>query len=369
MIYLFNSGFRPHYQSNALNTLFLPKGSINCYRYHESGDNVHVTKEFISQLSHLSKDESLAIIFVDRFSPGEYTYHPVRLGSFQRFELKDERVYIFVKLTDYVYPKNITSFNAHARKALLELGGPRLVGNDPECTADGNYALLGQDIFQPESDYIIGKDAWPKIVRSLETTQAFKSTRDKPVVFMKVEIQDQNGHTIYPKIRNGESSFDIVHNKHYKFCVNYQFPIQNKDTSHVETGAISLDDPPFRLISDNQLKLDTTSTFKEFNFTTKRYPEDTSGILSIQFTNNNVISPDKAVELNLVEQKSLWLITFFLLFFFSLFGWITTSVDFANFDWCNVYTSLMAEWPKLVFLAFQSVILFVLLKIFGKKIV
>ena len=369
MIYLFNSGFRPLYLSNALNTLFLPKGSINCYRYHESGNNVHVTKEFISQLGHLSKDESLAIIFVDRFSLGEYTYHPVRLGCYQRFEIKDERVYLYVELTDCVYPKNITSFNALARKALLELGSPKLVGNDPECTADGNYALCGPDIFQPESDYFIGKDAWPKIVRSLETTQAFRSTRDNPVVFMKAEIQDQNGHTIYPKIKKGESSFDIVHNKHYKFCVDYQFPIQNEDTSYVETGTISVNDPPFRLESDNQLKLDTTSTSKEYHFTTKKYPEDTSGNLSIQFTNKNVISPDKALGLNLVEQKSLWPVTFILLFFFSLLGWVTTSVDFTNFDFCNVYTSLMTEWPKLIFLSVQSLILFFLLKIFGKKIV
>jgi len=80
MIYLFNSAYRPLYTRNILNTIFIPPGGINEYRYSVRGNDIHIAPGSCSEFKNAPAGIPIVIIFIDRFGRSGYEYHPLRKG-------------------------------------------------------------------------------------------------------------------------------------------------------------------------------------------------------------------------------------------------------------------------------------------------
>src|ERR1017187_5979574 len=106
MLYLFNSAYRPLYTVNVLNTLTLPHGYVNEYRYKYSVKSKYLSTALFSSLGSLvSSNTDTVITFVDRFSDGGYTYHPLRKGRLVSWKQEGDQVFLRVSLADYVCSK------------------------------------------------------------------------------------------------------------------------------------------------------------------------------------------------------------------------------------------------------------------------
>ena len=362
MIYLFNSGFRSLYINNILNTLYLPDGCINEYRYRFSGEHIHISEETLSYVQRAHKGEPVAIIFVDRYSDHGYVYHPIRLGILLGHRQDLERLYFQVQLKEFIYPKDIEKFNRDSRKPLDDLASPSLVDNVPGSKDDGYYAIQCKSIFYPDDDYYRGEnDAWFSIVKSLESTHTFQPLY---TVFAKARILDQKDQVISPVIKKGLAHFDIIRGKLYSFRLDYMYSEQSLEARIIE-GEVKLDDP-FRLVSDSKILIDSVSNSKDYHFTSKRYPEDLSGKLLIVFQDSAGINYPE-LKLDIVEQHFFWLYIFLLLLFFSLIG-VFSTFDFNNFSLDKIWCFLESQWPRALIATLQSLLLFWIFRLFGKKI-
>lgn len=70
MIYLFNSAYRALYTRNVLNTLFIPKGGTNEYRYRVRGATTHIAADSYGDFINATSGEAITIVFIDRFGNG-----------------------------------------------------------------------------------------------------------------------------------------------------------------------------------------------------------------------------------------------------------------------------------------------------------
>ena len=210
MLYLFNSGYRPLYVKNVLNTLFLPSGYTNEYRYRYKGDPRHVPPAMYAQLATLEEDTKCAVCFIDRFAVPGYSYHPLRRGTYVSRREESEYVYIRVRLGDFVYPRNLNTFRQHIAQTLGTAGLPILTGSDPEGTNDGAYVIVGEDILGQTDDYLSGDGAWTTAVENLSETRALATTADQSPVFVRADIRQSSAASrrIDPVLHDGSARYD-----------------------------------------------------------------------------------------------------------------------------------------------------------------
>ncbi len=183
----------------------------------------------------------------------------------------------------HTYPRNINGFNSYAIKPLLDAGSPKLTQNNPEFTDDGYYCVLAQDIFSATSDYFPNDDAWANMVKSLSGTRAYTSTANDSIVFMRARIFYKNGKPISPTAKANDIAFDIVRNEKYYLDLTYRFPIQLADKTKTTQVLVAVDDPPFRLEEDKQVSIDSISNNMRRAFTTRKYPEETTGKICLTY--------------------------------------------------------------------------------------
>lgn len=233
MMYLFNSGYRPLYVKNVLNTIFLPSGYTNEYRYRYKGDPRHVPPAMYDQFTTLVQGTECVVCFIDRFAAQGYNYHPLRRGTYVSRREESDYIFIRVRLGDFIYPRNLSTFRQHIVQALGTAGLPALTGGDPESTNDGAYVIKCQSIFGQRDDYLSDDGAWTAAVRDLSGTRALASTPEQSPVFLRADIRQSAtpGKRINPILRDNSARYELKKGNSCELLLTYRFPRQRTDQS------------------------------------------------------------------------------------------------------------------------------------------
>ena len=235
MIYLFNSGYRLGYQINVLNTIFLPKGATNEYRYRYTGDGaIHIAPDSYNELLGTQVGTEIVVIFIDRFASGGYFFHPIRKGTLVSISPEEPRLFFRTQLFEYLYPKDPIDFNEAIKNRLAKLGLPQLTNADPMETGDGRYAIVSDSIFIDESKFLVGNAAYTQVTGNLQNANAF-STQDengktRQTIFVKSRIL-KDGKEHLPVLRNDIAVFNIAARERYSLALSYCFPVQKTDST------------------------------------------------------------------------------------------------------------------------------------------
>jgi hypothetical protein len=273
MLYIFNSGRRELYKTNVLNTLALPSNHTNRYRYRI---RQNLTEELAEKLQKIFLwKPQVAIIFIDRYATGGYVFHPIRLAKFKSAEIQSDQLHITVKLTDYIYPKNIQEFNTKFIRLLADKNLPELTNGDTNTAKDGLYVIEAPNIFKDKNSYLFGEPAWTEEIDKLKDTIALKSSDGDYFCFLKYKLQSTGWfkRDLTPDFYKGHSAFTVLRNNDYNLSITYKFPIQN-----IIAGATA----KLRLESDELVKwtgvtevsIDSFSNHVPTSFHIKRYTDD-----------------------------------------------------------------------------------------------
>lgn len=366
MIYLFNSGIRGQYLANVLNTLFLPNGSINEYRYNFEGKVVHVPTGFREYLS-TQINSPVVITFIDRYHSGGYFFHPLRKGHFLSYREDGDRLYIRVSLSRFVYPQNLDAYNSNLVTLLGPKGLARLTNNNTEEVDDGFYALYGNDLFQSEKDFYWDNKAWPRIVDDLATCKVFNDS-EKEVLFLKSEIKDEFDEDLIPDISSEQSEFKIIRKKSYKLTLTYKYPAQRANNKAQNEFKIIFQDPIKP--KNTTIKVDATSNSNELIFQSLKYPEEETGTISFDFPkiegNKELFHHNKEINMRIVEEKTFWWQIIALVTLYVAFGALIGS----DLTGVNTVKDLLSKlsWLKVGFGVLQTIVVVLLLRLMGKKI-
>ncbi len=236
MLYLFNSGARPEYVKNVLHTLHLPKGAINKYQYEI--DRTNYVDPAIKYPSKKEREKVL-IVFIDRHddNPDANKYIPLRYGELQRIELKESKVFFYVKLCDYI------SEPSYFQEKFKEKFHDKLF-YAKENKEHGHLAFKGDDII---GDYVSGNDDWFEIVKNISECSYLKETK---CIFTKFTLKNKNSKIVAPTIKNGEWSYKLKKYDSCKLDISYYIPfaeeMPNAETVYFKANDFSknyLNDP------------------------------------------------------------------------------------------------------------------------------
>jgi hypothetical protein len=277
VIYLFNSAFRPKYARNVMNTLYLPTGCMNEYRYRHTGEGANVSAALVSKLSDIAANTDCVFIFVDRYSSGAYTYHPPRFGKFVGHRTEAGYIYVKVALDRYTYPRHPAAFQKSLVGQLDSQGLVRLTNNMPENTSDGHYIIESDTIFGQKRDFYQGDEAWKEAVGCLAETRALSTNEDQISVFLKAELRDRRKQSsLRPNSKGNSHILGLVKDRAYELVLTYRFPKQEIDRTAQIRFEANLGDV-LRAQGGTCVNVDSLSNSIVVPFTTKRYAEDNSG--------------------------------------------------------------------------------------------
>lgn len=285
MLYLFNSSYDPLYQRNLLNTLFLPYGSTNEYRYTMSDTRTNVQPTILDLLSSL-KGEDITISFIDRYgvSPNgnpSYKYYPIRRAKFIRGMKDNDRIYVLLQLLDYIFPSDVQATS----DAIANLQGvAKLTNANPLEKNDGFYFLKADDIFG-NLKFEQANSAWTKSVMAISTSRQFAGTQNTRYIFARAEFHEYENEnkSINGKIgHNIRAYFPISKQKTHSFVISYDFPffVQNQviDT-YLQTEASD----NLYIFSNQKTELNSHSNRIELNFEPKSDCVDKNAYLKPTF--------------------------------------------------------------------------------------
>jgi len=371
MLYLFNSAFRPKYSKNVMNTLYLPEGCSNEYRYRSGGDHPNVSASFMSNRNKIATNTECVIVFIDRFASSGYCYHPLRIANLISF--RDEAGYLFAKvaLKKYIYPRNLQKLQTDLLSALSQAGLPRLTGDDPENPSDGHYILEAESIFGQASLFFERDEAWEAAVGDLEKTRALSANENQWPVFMKSEVRSREDQkTLLPVADGAVRRFEFTRDKTYELAVAYRFPKQMDDRQAQFKMQLHLGDV-LRPLSATDFAIDSIMNRDVKPFGTRKYAEDMSGSIALGIDEPpqgiDVIYPDVAIEFTLTEGTRFWLAVAASLLIYCLAGALLAA-DFSKlnpFSWKSL-ASLV--WPRMIIAFFQALALVLLFRKIGKKV-
>lgn len=270
-VFLFNSAYRPLYRTNVLNTLFLPHGMMNDYRYSISGPVRHVSNDDRAVLLRSGRRANAVVIFVDRFGVGGYSYYPLRGGVVLDVFEEASRLFIRVKLTDYVAASDRARFEKELRELLPEL--PKLTGGDPEKKDDGNYAMLVRGASSKNLLSLLerGDSTWTETTKLLAGVRAFQD----PTVFARLAVSGADdkrklravlqGHTTGVPLQKGSTG---------RVRFTYRFP-----ASGAEVHKIKIDATEGLYCAAEDVAIDSTSNSVDLTVEARRYQEEQRGEL------------------------------------------------------------------------------------------
>ena len=383
MIYLFNSAYRALYTRNVLNTLFIPKGGTNEYRYRVRGQTTHIAADSYGDFINAASGDSVVITFIDRFGHNGYVYHPLRLGRLVRCREQQDRLFFRVSLEEFVYPRDIGSFNQVLTRSLGQMGLPCLTGNDPRNADDGYYAINAGSLFTAVNDFHWGEDAWQNAVEQLRRTQAFSETSPPTVVgeeqdatpmeflFVRCDICDQSTkkQQVASKLRKDLAVFDLLRGARYEFLMSYRYPAQLTNTSYTATVEAKFGEN-LRALGSTTFNIDSYSNSVPLPFATKRHLEDNEDGVSFEFTSNRstfrLIGPDARLLFRFGESKLFWSILVFLLLVFTTLS-VVIGADLTKISPLTICNVVKTLWLKALAGFFQAAVLFVLFRLMGKK--
>jgi hypothetical protein len=188
------------YVKNILNTLFLPSGSFNRYRYSIAGQHVNVDPDTVQYLGSWRRrlKTQVLLLFVDRYRANDYDYVPLRYGTLKKFRVEGSQSFLTVKLGDYVTADSVT-----AGQFLQEYAGgtgfPRLTNGDPNNPDDGNYVVRSRAKMRELSAWTTGVLAWEGAVDRLSSAHRFQVPAGKSFIFLRSTVKKKSGGQMTPR--------------------------------------------------------------------------------------------------------------------------------------------------------------------------
>lgn len=228
MLYLFNSAYRNTYATNVLNTLSLPEGAINEYQYSKTRGHYNYIDESAFP-KECSPNDDVIILFIDRASPNNFEFYPLRRGKFVCCEERDGRVYYYVKLGDFYSCLDIIQYNYDLKKALNGL-----LFNCDSDNDDGNK--IGYFAFKSDHDALLGLKAddlsWSKVVESIANC---KYIDEKYLcIFTRFHLYIGDGKTPLKVKTNGKDWYYNLKFKHkYIIKVEYCIPAMDRNPQDI----------------------------------------------------------------------------------------------------------------------------------------
>jgi len=371
VLYLFNSGFRPLYVRNVLNTLFLPEGCTNEYRYRYVGEPRHVPPAVYSKLPELRSGMECVLCFIDRFGATGYNYHPLRLGAYLSNREANGYLYFRIQLGTLLYPRDLAAFKHHLLEVLDPLGLPKLTANDPENASDGSYAILAESIFRQADEYLKDDAAWTAAVEDLSKTRALSTNSEQSPIFIRIDVHQPSTDSkrIAPVLRDGASIYQLEKDKSHELSLTYRFPRQRTDQGARARVEIKLGD---NLRGQTSFSIDSHANSVLAPFSSKRYMEDSSGSITLSPVDESgqpsLLISDSSLRYEIRESTAFWLQMAGALLMFSLAG-AFIGVDFSKLCPFSVQAFFSAAWPKLIAGLIQTAALFWVFRLIGKKVV
>lgn len=386
MIYLFNSAFRAKYKSNILNTLFLPTGCVNEYRYRTATESQHVDPALLNG-NHRNK--SVAIIYIDRHGTingkPEFVFHPLRRGRLISLTEDNEQAFIRIGLEEFVYPNDLAGFQKVLRTT-IGARLPTMVENDPEKPAQGFFALEGTDVLV-SSQTLPSDAAWAAAVEAVAKTKSFAAPNR--IVFIRCNVKSPKTwyraeKELRPVLKGNSASFALTSDSPYEMVLTYRFPLQRQD-ANARVG-LKIDCGPAAIPQSKQdLSFDASSSRNDFRFQVRKYVEEKTGKIDFAFpseedANGVTVSIDHALTYHVAESQGFWVKIAVLLLLFSTtsvlmsveLDAIRTAISVTEApDWTSYLVAIFNYkhlWIKLLAALVQAIVLYLLFRVVGKKV-
>jgi hypothetical protein len=359
MIYLFNSGFYPLHRVNLLNTLFLPLGTCNDYRYSKD----HLDPALFANPSIVKRHDDCIVVFIDRYGEQGYEFAPIRRAHLLQVHKDADHLYFRVILSDYEFPVDLPAFNSDISKSLRMHGLPQLTAANTTETEDGRYAIIMDGFCTEKGAFHTGDTAWAKAVDDLVGRQAFADASIDPV-FVKCRVISGN-KAANPRRIFDPARFRFVPGREYSLEFSYRHPRQKGRTGGGTVIQIHSTDN-LKWGDDQALPVDSFANLVTRRFTPKRYAEDLTGSLSLCKPDAGFLIPEAAIGFVLRESFATWVFIVLALSVFSIAS-VLIGIDTSRLKPPYLSDLLSNYWVKLAGAALQTVALFVLFRLIGKK--
>jgi hypothetical protein len=370
MLYLFNSATRPLYAVNVLNTLLLPAGFTNEYRYRYTGDPRYIAPEMYSSLPSLKPGTECAIIFIDRYASGDYAFHPLRRASYVLHREINELAHFRVQMGEFVYPKDPATFSRQIVQALGPRGLPTLKEENPENERDGYYVIESESIFSPADQYRTGESAWNAAVESLSRMRSFETNPEQAPIFARVDVQGPHGKTVAPVLRDGSAHWPLNKDEPYNLVLAYRYPRQLSDATAEACCTVTFGDnlrPQSATVVVNSHANSVLVAFQA-----KRYVDDVAGSVRLSAQDQpgqpRTMLADAELPYELQDSKLFWLQLVCAFLLLSVLG------AFLGTDLSKVRPLTLAgvlaalTWPKIALGFAQALVLYWLFRLIGSKV-
>jgi hypothetical protein len=356
-----------------LNTLFLPEGYTNEYRYKYAGQTRHVNPAVYSQLPQLRPGTESVVCFIDRFSAAGYDYHPLRRCTFVSYREASDYIFFRVRLGAYLYPRDQPKFRQDLVAALGRFGLPKLTDNNPENTSDGSYAILTESLFGRTEEYLKDDEAWTVAVEALSKTRALSTTSEQSPVFTRASIHPiaSANKPETPTVLQGTAIYELKRDRPYEFLLTYRFPRQRVDQTAKARAEVRLGDNA-RVLGQAEIIIDSHANSVPVRFQCKRYAEEGSGAISLAAVDDQgqpkILVSDSSLQYEFRESTLFWAKAVTALFVFTLAG-AFIGIDLSKLSPFSVHTLFTAAWPKFTAGVVQTAALFWIFRLIGSKLV
>ncbi len=386
VLYLFNSAYRPLLTTNVFNTLFIPMGGTNEYRYRfrpaQDRDYCNINPEEIYNLECYQREGPVLISFIDRYAIDGYVYHPLRFGKYVLSYKTNDYLFFRVQLDAFVYPIDIKDFNHKMRHALSDKGIPSLTNNDPQNTNDGNYAIIGDSLFSYRKEFYSGDEAWIQAVDEIQKCRVFsgempenddesKRIKNVEAIFIRGEIKKTSNNSVRTKLINDNAYFSIATGENYELVLTYRYPCQLTDTSRTAKLNCHFGEN-LRPLGNKEIRIDSCTNSISVPFTTKRYLEEFRDGISFSYcsdsTESKVFATNFPIHFSIHESSQHNAKIICLLFVYALLN-VIIGTDFSQISPLTIKDVISAlSWVKLGSGFFQAFTLYWILKLIGKRI-
>lgn len=379
MLYLFNSGYRPKYVKNVLNTLFLPKEGTNDYRYRyrESNNSApNINPADLEELESLERGTPAVVIFADRFGDEGYRYYPLRRATTVLQDKHNDYLFFRVNLGEFIYPIDIDSFQNNITSYLHPHGILSLTEEEPKNPNDGWYAVTGKNIFAQKDNFYTGSSAWSECVESIKYCKSFNSDfhssggdNRSEFIFIRCDIVNNSGNNIAAELDGRRTVYSLTRGEEYELRLSYRYPSQDENTSRTASIDVNVGEN-LKSLSGSTVKIDSASNTPFYPFTTKKYVEENIDSISFRFYSKNdevdVYGPDQKLQFKIKESTSFWVQLAAALLIFSISG-VYIGADLSNVN--SAYSAITTLWDESLAGLVQAGMLFWVFRLVGRRII
>lgn len=373
MIYLFNSGRRDRYRVNLLNTLFLPIGATNQYRYTAHGPRVNVRADDRKALLEAPSGSSAVVMFIDRYA-GEYKYYPLRNAELVSCKSDNDRIYVVVRLGEWIWPNSPDTFSERVLKQLQHFGIPQLRDGNPDRVDDGFYAFAAPSAFADTGHFEYGDAAWHGAAAFLASTHALGDRDGEHTILARATLLNDDGTaTIRSSVGGDTAHFHVRRGQRFRLDINYRFPAQALATP----GRATMELRPsanLEVLSTSAIQLTTTSDRVIVPLLPRRSGEDHAAVLRFDYpaaggSTSATVAPDAAIAFDVSESRTFWIGAVMALLLFAVGGLLTAAPSPVPQQADGIVSLLGSRWiVKVIGVGLQVIAALIVLKWVGKKL-